>query len=192
MKEVLGIIAVLLGVLGIVPYIRDIFKGKTKPHLYSNIIWAVVTTLAFFGQLAAHAGPGAWTTGVMALITIYLVFLSKKYGTRDVTKMDVVFLIIGLLAIIPWYLTSDPTISVVIATVIDACGFIPTIRKTINDPGSETLITWISNLVRHGIAISALSIFSIATYIYPLALLMMNIIVVYVIIVGKHKQKTSE
>ena len=54
MKETFGIIAVLLGVLGIIPYIRDIFKGKTKPHLYSNIIWAIVTTLAFFGQLVAH------------------------------------------------------------------------------------------------------------------------------------------
>lgn len=192
MKEILGIIAVLLGIFGIIPYIRDIFLGKTKPHLYSNVIWAVVTTLAFFGQLSAGGGPGAWTTGVMAIITIYIAILSKKYGTKDVTKLDIIFLIIGLLAIIPWYLSHDPTISVMIATIIDICGFIPTIRKTINAPGSETLITWITNMIRHGIALFALSTLTVATYIYPFSLFIMNIIVVYVIITEKHKQKSSE
>jgi|CXWK01.1.fsa_nt_gi hypothetical protein len=189
MKEAIGIIAVALGIIGAIPYIRDIFRGKTKPHLFSNIIWAVVTTLAFFGQTAGGAGPGAWTTGVMAIITTVFMVLSIKYGTKDITKTDVFFLVIGLLAIIPWWLTDDPTISVVIATIIDVCGFSPTIRKTINDPGSETLSSWVLNCIRHGLSLFALTQFTTVTYIYPLALFLMNIITVYIIVRGNNKLK---
>lgn len=189
MKETIGLIAVALGIIGAIPYIIDIFKGKTKPHLFSNIIWAVVTTLAFFGQTAGGAGPGAWTTGVMAIITIAIMFLSINYGTKDITRSDIFFLVIGLLAIIPWWLTDDPTISVVIATIIDVCGFFPSIRKTIRDPRSETTSTWILNLIRHGISLFALTKVTTVTYIYPLALFLMNIIMVYIIVYGRRKLK---
>lgn len=185
----IGFIAIALGIIGSIPYVYDILKGKTKPHLFSNLIWAIVTTIAFFGQTAAGGGPGAWTTGVMAIITILILMLCFKYGTKDITTLDIVFLIVGLISIIPWYMTKDPTVSVVIATVIDVCGFFPTIRKTINAPMTETLSTWILNLVRHGLALFALTTFVTATFIYPLALFFMNIIVVYVIITGKNKQK---
>jgi hypothetical protein len=189
MKEAIGLIAVALGIIGAIPYIRDIFRGKTKPHLFPNLIWAVVTTLAFFGQTAGGAGPGAWTTGVMAIITTVFLLLSIKHGTKDITKTDVFFLVIGLLAIIPWWLTDDPTISVIIATIIDICGFSPTIRKTINDPGSETLSSWVLNCIRHGLSLFALTQFTTVTYIYPLALFIMNIITVYVIVSGRNKLK---
>jgi hypothetical protein len=185
MKEVLGFLTIVLGILGNIPYILDTFKWKTKPHLFSNLIWLVMTTVVFFGQLRAGAGPGAWTTCTMAIITLFIFLLSFKYGTKDITKVDVVFLVIGLLAIIPWYLTRDPTISVVIATIIDACGFFPTIRKTINDPSSETLSAWVINCIRHGLALFAIANFVLATYIYPIALLIMNMIVVYVIVSGR-------
>lgn len=178
MKESIGIIAVLLNVVGMVPYIVSIYKGKTKPHLFSNIIWAIVTTIAFFTQLIKGAGPGAWTTAISALATVYICILCIKYGTKDVTKLDYVFLIAGLASIIPWLITNDPTISVIMATFIDVCGFIPTIRKTWKAPRSENLFSWVVNLIRHGISMFAIRNLVIATYIYPLALFFMNIITV--------------
>ncbi|HVV38802.1 MAG TPA: hypothetical protein VHD31_00555 [Candidatus Paceibacterota bacterium] len=182
MKELLGVITVVLSVVGFIPYIRDTIKGKTKPHLFTYLIWAIVTALAFFGQQAAGAGPGAWTTGVMAILTIVVLILCFKYGTNDVTRLDIIFLVAALIAIIPWFLTSDPTLSVVIATFVDVCAFFPTIRKTFKDPSSETLISWILNLFRHGLAILALASFAVATYIYPAALLVMNAVVVSIIL----------
>ena len=187
MEETIGIIAVILNIVGMVPYILSIYRGKTKPHLFSNIIWAVVTTIAFFGQVIKGAGPGAWTTAISALVTVYICILCIRYGTKDVTKSDYIFLIAGLLSIIPWIMTKDPTISVVIATFIDVCGFIPTIRKTWKAPESENLFSWVVNLVRHGISLFALRNFVIATYIYPLALFLMNIITVGAILKKKGK-----
>jgi hypothetical protein len=182
MKEFLGILAIALSFFSAVPYILDILKGKTKPHLFTYIVWTIVTTLAFLGQLTAGAGPGAWTTGAMAFLTLCILIASIKHSTKDITKLDIFFFVTSLLAIIPWLLTKDPTISVVIATFIDVCAFFPTIRKTFSDPNSETLVSWILNLIRHPLAILATTNIVLATYIYPASLFVMNAVVVYVII----------
>lgn len=181
-KELLGLAAALLAVAGSVPYVRDIFKGATKPHVFTFLIWSIVTTLAFLGQWAAGGGPGAWTTGIMAVLSICVLILSFKYGTKDITRFDLLCLIGALGAIIPWWLTSDPTISIVLATFIDVLAFFPTIRKTFFAPTSETLISYVLNIPRHGLAILALTQLSVATYIYPAAGLLMNIVLVSVII----------
>ena len=186
MKELLGLAAASLAILQSLPYIRDIFRGKTKPHLYTYLIWSIVTALAFFGQLSAGGGAGAWTTGVMAILTIFVLLLCFKYGTEDITFLDAVFLVGALVAIIPWWITNDPMYSVILATAIDVLAFFPTIRKTYNDPSSETLISYISNLIRHPLSILALSVYSVTTVVYPAALFVMNAILVLVIVFRRH------
>lgn len=185
MKELLGAAAALLAIAQAIPYIIDIFRGKTKPHLYTYFIWSVVTALAFAGQYVAGGGPGSWTTGIMAIITIGVLLLCFKYGTEDITLFDGVFLVAALVAIIPWWITKDPMLSVILATIIDVLAFFPTIRKTYNEPSSETLISYISNLIRHPLSIAALSVYSITTVIYPAALFVMNLILVLVIMTGR-------
>jgi len=182
MKEAIGLIAISLNIIGTIPYVRSIYRGKTKPHLFSNIIWLVVTAIAFLGQVTKDAGPGAWTTGVATLTTLYILILAIKYGTKDVTRLDYVFLVLGLASIIPWILTDDPTISIVMATLVDVCGFIPTMRKTWNDPLSEDLLAWVINFIRHGISMLAIRNLVLATLFYPLALFVMNIIMLCIML----------
>ena len=186
-KELLGLTAALMAISQAIPYFWDIFRYRTKPHLYTYLIWSIVTALAFLGQFAAGGGPGSWTTGVMAIITIGVLLLCFKYGTGDITKFDAICLILAVGAIIPWWLTNDPMLSVVLATGIDVLAFFPTIRKTYFDPTSETLVSYISNLIRHPLSIAALSVYSVTTVIYPTALFVMNVILVYVIVSQRRK-----
>ena len=58
-KSIVGVIAVLLTFSGYIPYIRDITKGKTKPHVFSWFLWGFVTLIVFALQSYAHAGIGA-------------------------------------------------------------------------------------------------------------------------------------
>jgi hypothetical protein len=186
-KELLGLIAGLIAFPQCFLYCRDILRGRTKPHLFTYLIWTIVTFLVFFGQLSAGAGPGAWTTGISAVLTTFVLELSFKYGTEDVTQSDAIFFALACTSVIPWLLTKDPLISVIIATCIDVCAFMPTIRKTYRDPSSETIHGWWPNLIRHPLAILALSTYSITTTIYPSALFVMNAIVVFVIVSGRRK-----
>jgi hypothetical protein len=182
MKEILGSVAVIIAIVQAIPYIRDIFRRKTKPHLYTYLIWSIVTALAFCGQYVAGGGPGSWTTGIMALISIGVLVLCFRYGTEDITLFDGLCLVGALIAIIPWWLMRDPLYSVVLATLIDVLAFFPTIRKTMRDPSSETLISYVLNLVRHPLSILALSVYSVTTVIYPVALFVMNAVLVVVIL----------
>jgi len=181
-KEIIGLITIILAIVGHAPYILDTIRGKTKPHLFTWLTWSFVVSLAFFGQLSEGAGAGAWSTGITGLLVIIIALLALKNGTKDITKTDSIFFVASLLAIIPWYLTNDPTISIIMATIIDACAFIPTIRKTIKDPSSETLATYALNLLRHGLSLLALSNYNLATVLYPSYLLVMNLILTGVMV----------
>lgn len=190
MKEIIGFITVALAFIALYPYIVDIFKNKTKPHIFTWLVWAIVTILAFFGQWQKGGGAGSWTTGVTGIITIFIALISFKKGSRDITKFDVLIFIGALIAIIPWSLTKDPTLSIVILTIIDVLAFMPTIRKTIKDPQSETFISYVLHAIRHSLSILALANYNIATYIYPASLAVMNIIILSIILKSRLKNET--
>ncbi len=108
-KILFGIIAALLALISSIIYIKDIFRGNTKPHTYTWLIWSIVTTIAFIGQWVSGGGPGSWATGVAAVVTIFTLFLSLKggYGTKDVTNFDKVCLVLAIVSILPWVLTKN-------------------------------------------------------------------------------------
>lgn len=189
MKEIIGFVTVALTFISLAPYIYDIFKNKTKPHIFTWIVWSIATALAFLGQWQKGGGPGSWTTGATGLLTIFIMIISFKKGSDDITKLDIVMFIGALLGIIPWLLTNDPTLSVVIMATIDAIGFIPTIRKTIKTPQSETFSTYVINIFRHSLSIVALSKYNLATYVFPATLTVMNLITALVII--KYRKKNE-
>lgn len=77
---------------------------------------------------------------------IIVSILALENGTKDVKRMHKLLFVTALISIIPWYLIQDPLFSVIIVTLVDAFAFVPTIRKTFNDPHSETLTSFLSNL----------------------------------------------
>lgn len=173
-KEILGYVTILLAAGVYLAYYYTILKGDSKPHLYTYLIGGLVSLIVFFGAFTSGAGAGVWNVGVSALFVFGVVLLSLKYGTKDITRFDAITAILALLAIIPWILTKDPTISVVLAALIDSLSIIPTMRKTWNDPYSEPWTLWGINCFKHLIAIAAVSSLSVATVIYPIAMVVMN------------------
>ena len=143
MKEVLGLIAVLFEFASIAVYYNSIIHGRTKPHLYTFLVWSIVASIVFAGQWVSGAGAGSWATGVSALFLIGTVLLSFKFGTTDITRSDGIALFAALAAIVPWAITNNPLWSVILAAIIDACAIIPTFRKTWNNAYSESVSSWV-------------------------------------------------
>lgn len=86
MKEVIGAFTVILAFAGLIPYIFDILRGKTKPHVFTWVVWALVTFLAFLAQWRSGGGAGSWTTGITGLLTIFIAMLSLGKGSKDITS----------------------------------------------------------------------------------------------------------
>lgn len=186
MKETFAIIAALLAIAGNVPYVIDIFKGRVQPHAYTWFVWSVVSGIVFFGQVAKGAGIGALSTAVSEIFTVIIFLLSLKYGFKKVTRTDTFFLVLALCGIIPWVLTNDPTISVVIAVSIDVIAFIPTLRKGWREPGSENVLLYGTNASRHILALFSLQAYNVATTLHSIAMIATNTIMTLLVGVSRY------
>ncbi len=187
MKETFAIIAALLAVAGNLPYLWDILKGRVKPHPYTWLVWSLVSGIVFFGMLAKGAGIGALPVAASEIFTLIIFLFSLKYGFKSVTKIDTVFLSVALIAIIPWVLTNDPTLSVVIAVGIDLIAFGPTLRKTWLHPSTETPLLYVSNILRHTLGLFSLQTYNIATTLHSLAMIVTNTAMTAIILLRRKK-----
>lgn len=182
MQILLVVIASIFAFVGNLPYLKSVYKGHIEPHAYTWLVWSLVSCITFFGQVAKGAGIGAIPTGVSEMFTIIIFFFSLKNGFKHVKRVDTVFLIICLLGLIPWYMTKDPTLSVIIAVSIDLIAFVPTLRKTWNFPRSENSILYIMNVSRHALSLFALDAYNIATTLHSIAMIVTNSLMTFFIL----------
>jgi hypothetical protein len=174
MQQALVGIAVLLAIAGNVPYLRDVITRKIRPHPYTWLVWSIVSGVTFFGQVAKGAGIGAIPTGASELFTIVIFLFSLRYGFANIAKRDTYFLVIALLGLIPWALTKDPTLSVIIVVGIDVVAFIPTLRKSWLQPRTETWTLYAMNVLRHLLTLFSLEAYNIATTLHSFAMIVTN------------------
>lgn len=187
MKETIAIVAAVFAIGGNIPYLRDLLRKQVRPHPYTWLVWSIVSCIIFFGQVAKGAGIGALPTAASEIFTIIIFFFSLRYGFKDIRPIDTFFLILALVGLVPWVLTKDPTISVIIAVGIDLVAFTPTIRKTWIHPETETPILYGSNVMRHILMLFSLKTYNIATTLHSIAMITTNVIMAS-LIVGNHKK----
>lgn len=166
-KNITGIVAVLLAFASYIPYLRDTISGKTKPHIYSWFLWGLESMIAFGLQVSGNAGIGSLVTLSVGIICFIIVFLGLRNGQKDITKSDKFFFVAALISVIVWVFVKQPVISVVLVTTTSILGFVPTVRKSWNAPHSETLITYAINGLRHFLSVLALTKYSLLTWLYP-------------------------
>ncbi len=187
MKIILSVVAIILTFVAFIPYIRDIIKGTTKPHLFSWFIWVIVTGSIYALQVSGGAGSGAWITLFLTLMLSVIFILSLKNGNKNIKKIDIVFLVLALLAIALWVLVKQPVLSVVLLSMIDMLAFVPTIRKSWNAPYSETLSLYLITSFRYVLAILALQEYNVLTLLFPAVWLVANILFSFVLIMRRKK-----
>lgn len=175
-KLLFAILASFVWVASFAPYIRDIFLKKTKPHTYTWLIWTITQSTAVAGL---WYGDGGWGTLALIIGTIFvfIVFLlSLKYGTRNITTGDTIVLIAALLAIIVWWQLNNPLLAVVTVSVIDVLGYLPSFRKTFEEPWTETPISWAIFSLANIFIIFSLAEYNVLTLTYLIAITIANII----------------
>jgi hypothetical protein len=170
MKIIFTIIATVIGAIAFLPYLKDTFSLKTKPHAYTWLIWTITQGTAVVGIWYGGGGWGALNLTVGTFFVIAVFLFSLRYGTKNITKSDTVILIAALLAIIIWWQLNQPLISVLIASAIDLIGYIPSFRKSYQEPWSETLISWIAFPVSNVFALLALQEYNFLTVTYLVAI----------------------
>lgn len=176
--EVLVVTASVFALVGNIPYLVNVLRKKVQPHPYTWFVWTLVSGIVFFGQVAKGAGIGAVPTFVAEVFTLIIFLLSLKYGFKNIQRIDIYFFIFALLGIIPWILTKDPTISVIVAVSIDLIAFVPTLRKTWKYPSTESSLLYSMNVLRHILTLFSLQAYNIATTLHSIAMIATNTLMV--------------
>lgn len=174
LKIILAVVASIMALTGNIPYFIDVIRHKIQPHPYTWMIWTIVSLVTFFGQLAKGGGYGAIPTGIAEGFTILIFLASLRYGFKNIQKRDHYFLAAALMGLIPWMITKDPTISVIIVVCIDTIAFIPTLAKTWKNPESEKPLLYAMNVTRHGLSLGALGAYNIATILHSIVMIITN------------------
>lgn len=187
-KVILGIVAIIIGLVGYVPYFRNIFLRKTKPHAFSWLVWTILTWTAFFVQIFSGAGPGAWVTGFTGVLCTTVFFLSLKYGEKDIHRSDWLSLFGAGIAMLLWALAKQPFLSILVITIIDALGFFPTFRKSYSKPMEETVTTYAFQGIKFIPALFALETHTPTTVLYPAYLVFANLSFVAMVLMRRKQQ----
>ena len=179
------IIGIVIGLGSCVPYLKDILSSKTKPHVYTWLIWSITTGTAALGAYYGGGGWGALNLAMMATVTFLFFLLSLKHGTKNITKWDTIILITALLAILVWWKLHQPLLSVLMVSAIDVLGYIPSFRKSYWEPWSETLISWLGFTIANSFAILALSEYNLLTTTYLVSVTLANFILFLICLIRR-------
>jgi len=175
----------VLAIVGNVGYLLSVWKKEINPHPVTWFVGSIVSAVTFFGAYVKGGGIGVIPILAAEIFTILIFLLALRLsfqnGFNNVRKIDLVFLAICIIGIIPWYLTNDPTISVMVVVAIDVISFIPTILKTKSNPASENSLLFICNVFRHLLILFSLENMNIATSLHSFAMIAVNTLMIYYI-----------
>ena len=181
-KILLGIIAIGIGGLGYIPYLRSLIAGTTKPHAFSWLIWSVIAAITFVAQITSGAGPGAWLSASYVIPCLVVFMFALKRGEKNIVFLDWMSLCGAAVSLFFWYLTNSPLLTVIIITLIDCIGFIPTIRKSYHAPYEENAGLYFWSGLSYVIALFAMRAYSIITLLNPVVLVITNLLFVTILL----------
>lgn len=170
----------LVATVAFLPYFRDIFLKKTKPHAYTWLIWTITQSTALAGLWYGKGGWGVLPLLIGTFLVFFVFLLSFKYGTRNITKGDTLVLIAALLAIVVWWQLHSPLLAVLMVSAIDVLGYLPSFRKTFKEPWTETASSWAIFSLSNIFTMFALKEYNFLTLTYLLSITSANIILLII------------
>ncbi|MDD3020540.1 MAG: hypothetical protein PHX61_06110 [Alphaproteobacteria bacterium] len=185
--EIWGGLSVALALFSLGPYLWATLKGTNKPHIFTWVIWTLLTAIAFFIQYLEGAGSGAWSGGISTVLCLAILMASIRHGEKRITRSDNIVFFSALAAIPIWLMTKNPVAAALWITLIDSAGYIPTLRKVWTKPYEEMATTHGIATAKHIFVLLAVQNFVPATIIYSIGMVIMNAVLVSTIMFRRHK-----
>ena len=182
MKDLILLLAAIVTIGSVVPYIRDILRGTTKPNIVSWITWTILTAIATVAEFAAGEYKTAIFTSSAVVETTLIVILGLKYGYAKYSRFDVVCQVSAVIGLILWWLFNNPALAVVASVTIDFIGALPTIRHSWLEPGEETWPTYAMAGLGGLLAIFALTSYNWTSLTYAIYIVLINLVISTILI----------
>jgi len=181
-KEIIGTLAIIIGMASYTIYLWQIYRRAVKPHAFTWVLWGLLMSIGFAAAYAEGAGAGTWVLGLSAIINFVIAALGYFYGERTIPRSDWIALIVALSAIPAWIATSDPLYAVIIVSGIDAVAFWPTFRKSWMKPYEESAFSFSVMTLQFILSIFALEKTTLTTTLYPATIVTLNVLLIAMIL----------
>ncbi|OGI68594.1 hypothetical protein A2738_01800 [Candidatus Nomurabacteria bacterium RIFCSPHIGHO2_01_FULL_42_15] len=174
-------IGVVVGLVSIFLYIKNIFFGTTRPNLVSWTLWLLGPFLGVFFQLKAGAGLSVLPVFMAGfgplLVVIFSIFRKNSYW--KLSTFDIFCGIFSILALVLYALTHNLAVSIIFAILSDLLAFVPTYIKGWKFPESETSSVYITGLFNNILGLLIIKNWSFTIYSFGLYLIIANIVMIY-------------
>ncbi|MFA4833863.1 MAG: hypothetical protein WC619_03380 [Patescibacteria group bacterium] len=190
--EIFGYLSGLAILISFLPYIRDIFSGKTKPERISWLIWAGLGLISLFSQFAKGASYSLIMTGAQAVGDLFIFLLAIKYGLGGFLKRDIAALIGAGLGLFLWYITKEAAVALFIVIFVDAIGVVLTVIKSYEKPKTETISAWVFTFIGGFLGCLAVGGFNFILLVFPFYICLASLSILLAIKLGlKHNKSAS-
>jgi hypothetical protein len=170
----LGLLAGLVAVGSMVPYVRDTIRRSTSPHRGTWLIWGVLGVVVCESQRAEGASWSLVLSEAQIAVNLLVVALAVRLGTGGVSSADAALMAIAGAGVAGWFVVDEPVVAIgcVIAADLVAAGMM--LPKTWRDPRSETLSTFALGSLAGALALGSVAALEPSLLAYPLYYCLVN------------------
>lgn len=142
-----------------------------------------VTSAAAFtdGQIPAGILTAIGSTGCLSILV-----LGWKHGSRQFSRLDVVCQFGALVGLGLWFTFDSPALAVVVMTIIDLIGGIPTLVHSWKLPHEETWITYFLSGLAGLLTVIAAENWQVTAVLAPAYYFLFNMILTALLILRKN------
>ncbi|MBP9853060.1 MAG: hypothetical protein QG629_24 [Patescibacteria group bacterium] len=178
----LGIAAALLNILGTIPYIRDILRGKTKPERMTWWIWAMLMGVILAAQISEGASWAIIWTATTVVLMVAIGVLSIRYGYGRMERRDYIALLLAVTGVILWKITENALVAVMLVVAVDAVAAWLTAVKTWRAPQTETLVSWVASTAAAALNILSAHTFNLVIIAYAVYAFVANAVITSILV----------
>ncbi len=189
LKLILGTASAIILILGFIPYIIDTLKRKTKPHAYTWLVFSIQNAIVAAAQHKSGAGFGTYMLMAGTVLCFLVFLLSFRFGTKNIKKIDNFCLLFSLLTIMVYLKISNPLWAVILVSLVDFVGFVPTLRKAFEEPSTETVVTYSLGMISSVLSLLALQTYSVTNALFACTLLLSDLLIVFIILTRRKNIK---
>ncbi len=181
--QYLVFLGAFVGLILLIPYIKETLKGNTKPNRVTWLLWSIAPIIVTIAAISNGVGLNVlpvFISGFAPFLVFCASFVNKNSYWK-LQKFDYLCGLFSLLALILWWITKEPIVAIVFTILSDFFAAIPTLKKSWKFPETETASAFVGGLFSSLTGFSAVKFWNFSSIAFLIYLVIMNITLIFFI-----------
>ncbi len=189
MYEYIVLIGAAASIFAALAYIRSMFRGQTKPNRVTWLMWCVAPFVATAASVSAGARWAAvpiFVSGFGPFLIFTASFFNKKAYWKH-TSFDYACGVLSGIALVLWYLTSNPNLAIIFSMISDAVAAVPTLIKAWHNPETESAWPYLIGIFTPMTSFLVATAWTFSELAFPSYLIVINVLLLIAVAPKKRR-----